>query len=128
MELITDCINIKKNISKNSSHFNITTDIIVPDFKPDIKKVLECYQDVLVKDISFDNNKVIIVGTINYNLLYYSSNYVLNSINHISKFSHEISLSNIPPNSIFDATVNIENSEYELLNENNQVLLNLLFR
>lgn len=117
MELITDCINIKRNISTNSSHFNITTDIIIPDSKPDIKKILECYQDTFIKDISFDNNKVTIIGTINYTLLYYSPDYILNSINHISKFSHEISLPNIPENSIFDVSINIENSEYELLNE-----------
>lgn len=122
MDLVKDYINIKKNISKNSSHFNITNDIIVPDFKPDIKKVLECYHDILIKDISFDNTKVTIVGAINYTLIYYSANFELNSIDHTAKFSHEISLSNIPENSVFDATINIENSEYELLNEKRIIL------
>ena len=122
MELVKDYINIKKNVSKNSSHFNITNDIVVPDFKPDIKKILECYQDIFIKDISFDSAKVTVVGAINYTLLYYSTNLELTSINHSAKFSHEISLSNIPENSVFDATINIENSEYELLNEKRIIL------
>ncbi|MBP5426312.1 MAG: DUF3794 domain-containing protein [Clostridiales bacterium] len=122
MELVNDCIYLKKDISKNSSHFNITTDVVIPEFKSTLKKIINCYEDVLIRDISFDSNKVVLTGIINYNIVYYSPNYTLDSITHSLKFSHEISLPSIPPDSIFDATVNIENSEYEILNEHRIII------
>ena len=122
IELLKDYIYIKKNISTTTSHFSITTDVILPEFKPSLTKIIECYNDIFLKDIICENNKVVISGIINYNLLYYSDNLELNSISHSSKFSHEMSLSNLPENSFFDAKIKIENAEYEILN-NRRVLL-----
>lgn len=122
MELSKDFIYFKKNISKNSSHFNITTDIVIPDSKSTIKKILKCYEDTMVRDISFQNNKVTISGLINYNIIYFSNNYTLDSITHSSKFSHEISLSSIFDDSILSATVTLESSEFELLGDHRILL------
>lgn len=122
IELLKDYIYVKKDISTTSSHFSITSDIVLPDFKPNLNKILDCYNNIFIKDIVCDNNKVIISGTINYNLLYYSDDLMLNSIINSSKFSQEVSLSSIPDNSIFDANIKIENAEYELLN-NRRIIL-----
>lgn len=116
IELLKDYIYVKKNISTTTSHFSITTDIVLPDFKPNLNKILDCYNDILIKEIAPESTKVIVSGIINYNLLYYSDDYELNSVTYSSKFSHEISLSNISENSIFDAKIQIENGEYEILN------------
>lgn len=117
-----DCVYVKKNISSNSSHFNITNDIAIPEFKSTIKKILSCDENVSVRDISFDNNKVTILGQLNYNIIYYSPNYTIDCITHSAKFSHEMSLANIPDNSIFDASVSLEGSEYELLGDHRILL------
>lgn len=122
MELQKNFVHVKKNVSRNSSHFNITTDVVIPEFKSTIKKILACYENTLVRDISSENNKVTISGLINYNIIYFSPNYTLDSISYSSKFSHEISLPTISDNSILDATVTLESSEYELLGEHRILL------
>lgn len=122
MELSKDFVYVKKNISRNSSHFNITNDIAIPQFKSTVKKILKCYHDTLVRDISSENNKVTISGLINYNIIYFSNNYSLDSITYSSKFSHELSLPNISDNSILNASVTLESSEYELLGDHRILL------
>lgn len=70
MELIKDTINICETTAKGTAQAMADSDVIVPDIKPDILKLLQVDSDACITDKYIENGKLIICGRIDYKILY----------------------------------------------------------
>lgn len=117
---------IKKTTIKTNSDFcgsdfkmEIETDIIVPDVKPDVIKVISTNAMMLIKEKYTQKGRVTISGIINYKILYKadSDEFNVHSIDYASPFSQSFDLEcvengeNVVVTScLFNVTNNIQNS------------------
>ncbi|MDD6763310.1 MAG: DUF3794 domain-containing protein [Clostridiales bacterium] len=70
MELIRDTIRICETMSRGTTQAMADGDIIVPDIKPDILKILQVDADACVTDKYIENGRLIINGRVDYKVLY----------------------------------------------------------
>ena len=62
MELIKNTVNICRIPAKGTTKTMVDSDVIVPDVKPDILKILQVDADCCVTDTYIENGKLIING------------------------------------------------------------------
>lgn len=70
MELKKDTISLCDTIADGSIQAMADGDVIVPDIKPDILKLLQVDADACVTDKYFENGRLIINGRVDYKVLY----------------------------------------------------------
>ena len=70
MELIKNTVNICRIPAKGTTKTMVDSDVIVPDVKPDILKILQVDADCCVTDTYIENGKLIINGRVDYKVLY----------------------------------------------------------
>ena len=70
MEFITKNINIDKKVGCETSQILIEGDIIVPDFKPDIDKILEANVNSYIDSKEISNERINFKGNLDINILY----------------------------------------------------------
>lgn len=70
MELIKNTVNICETIVQGTTQAMADGDVIVPDVKPDILKLLQVDADASVTDRYIENGRLIICGRVDYKVLY----------------------------------------------------------
>ena len=96
LELIKEIIKVNQVIGTDSSQAIIDNDIIVPDTKPDIVRILILDGEVCVTNTEILQDKVLINGMMNFKILYISddSEKSIKSINTNAGFSHTLQIQN----------------------------------
>lgn len=102
MELIVN----KENVSINDIIFDgvqelpIESDFMLPDYCPDILRILKCSLDPVITSRQVTGEKIIIDGTAVLKVLYISDAEVISTYEHKLPFSKTISVKNMSENSI----------------------------
>lgn len=118
IESIRENIYASKCYDAQTLQFPIKQDMIVPDIKPDVAKILHVDPKITFEDMVVDANRVKFVGVADFNILYLSDG--------VDKTVHNISVSypvedfmnvdNITKDSMVKINGYIENCRVELLN------------
>ena len=72
VDLIRDNMKLDMLMEEESIQAMIEEDMLVPDTKPDVKKILSCDVKVCITDTEIKQGKVIIDGVVYYKILYIS--------------------------------------------------------
>ncbi len=70
MELIKDTINVCEITAKGTTQAMADGDVIVPDIKPDILKLLQVDSDACITDKYIENGRLVLCGRVDYKVLY----------------------------------------------------------
>ncbi|MCX7841962.1 MAG: DUF3794 domain-containing protein [Clostridia bacterium] len=118
LELIKEGIRVNEVLTKGSGQTVLENDIIVPDAKPDIAKILLFDADAIVNSTEVASDKLIVSGTANYKILYLSDEQdkTVKSINTKLNFSHTINMPSMAENGKCKARSEVEHIEYNILN------------
>ncbi len=118
-------VNLKKEkiqigdvICQKYSQTNVECDVIVPDIKPDIKKVLEVSGHISVKDKSIRQNKAYIQGCVHMTVLYIPDGESVSAVKSLSasqEFNHTVDISNYE-GGILAVEAEAESFGYSLIN------------
>lgn len=94
VELIKESVRVFQVIGEELTQTIFENDIIVPDTKPDITRVLLLDGDTYIKAVQVFQDKVFVDGGINYKILYVpdGEDKTVRSINTSSSFSQEIEI------------------------------------
>lgn len=97
----------------------IENDIIVPDIKPDLLKILQVSSDVVVNQKNIQTDKVYIQGIIRLNILYLPDNDSagnIHSIISVQDFSHSVDVKGAKPGMNLTVEAECEMPEHTLVN------------
>ena len=118
MELIKNTINTYDTTAKGTAQVMTEGDVIVPDIKPDILKLLQVDSDAIITDKYTENGKLIILGRVNYKILYVPDreNVKIESMNTSMDFKQTIDTKN--PNADVTVLANpiVERVEFNTVN------------
>jgi len=124
IELKKDSIKINQLVHEDFSQTLVEGDIIVPDVKPDILRILQVDGTAVINNKDVQQDKVIINGTVNFKILYAPdisdtsdlSEAPVKSISASSNFVHQIELKDSRPNMSAQVESDIEHIEFNVLN------------
>lgn len=118
LELVRETIKVNQVISKDSPQTIVENDIIVPDTKPDISRILLFDGDVIVNSTQITRDKALIDGTLNYKILYLSDDEEqrIKSILSSANFTQSIDVGETNPDFRCTAKCNIEHIDYGIVN------------
>ncbi len=118
LEFIREALSVIELVDEDSAQTVIENDIIVPDVKPDMCKILHVDGEVYVTECEASNDIVSIKGDIRYKILYISDqdDNSIKSINSRSQFNYDIGMQNARSGFIPQISSNIEHIEYDLIN------------
>lgn len=118
LELIREGIKVNQLIGEDSTQTVVENDIIVPDVKPDIASILLADGEIFINSTEAMQDKVLVNGTIRYNILYVSDEAegAVKSINSNSNFSYALDIENTRQSMKCRAKCDIEHIDYEVLN------------
>lgn len=118
LELVREAIKVNQVIGEDSMQTVVENDIIVPDIKPDIARVLLLDGDVYVNSAEAVQDKILVNGTIHYNILYVSDEpeQPIKSINASAGFSCGLDVPNSRAGMKCKVKCDTEHVEYEILN------------
>ena len=97
----------------------VESDIIVPDVKPDILKVLNVSGDVCIKQKMVQQDRVFIQGVVKINILYVPDGEVVGKIKCIvttQDFNHSLDVSGATPEMQIFAEAEVESLDFSLIN------------
>lgn len=118
MELLKENLEITETKIKEKETTYSDSDVIVPDVKPDILKILQvdAVSSITSKEVRDSHIKV--SGMLKYNILYIPENDAcpIKSITSEATFSHSFDKKTIPDNAVFDVVSDIERVEFTMLN------------
>lgn len=119
VELIKDLLKIDQTIGKDQIEKLVESEILVPEENP-INKILNVYGSVKITDTLILKDKISVDGLLSYKILYNSNdeNNSLQKVEHYTEFNDEISIEGINEKMIDDIKCNIEQLEYNLVDEN----------
>ena len=88
MELIKDTISVSEIKGKGVTQAMADGDVIVPDTKPDILKLLQVDSDAFITDKYIENGRLVLCGRVDYKVLYVpdSENEKIKSISTAMEF------------------------------------------
>lgn len=118
MELLKENLEITETKFKEKETTYSDSDVIVPDVKPDILKILQVDAVSCITSKELRDSHIKVSGIIKYNILYIPENdsSPIKSITSEATFSHSFDKKAIPENALFDAVSDIERVEFTLLN------------
>lgn len=118
LEFVRELIKVNQVIAENSTQTVIENDIIVPDVKPDINRILLIDGDAIITGTEALQDKIMINGTIRHKILYASEDpdIGLKGINSSYNFSYGLDASKLRQGMKCRAKCDIEHIEYEILN------------
>jgi hypothetical protein len=94
-------------------------DVIVPDIKPDIKKILQVNNNVVVNQKNVQNDKIYIQGTVKINILYTPDGYegmAVRSISTTQEFNHALDIKGAKPGMELWVDASVDPAEFTLVN------------
>lgn len=118
MELIKESVKVNKTIHKGSTQTMVEGDIIVPDTKPDILKVLQVDAIACATQKSTENGKASVSGKMDLKILYIpdKEGEKIKSIITAFDFSQPIDNPKITPDALIAAEATAERVEFSLTN------------
>ena len=118
LELIKEAVKVNQAIGEDTTQTIVENDIIVPDTKPDIVRILLLDGDASVNSTEAVQDKVLVDGIIRYKILYVSDDpeQQIKSINTSSGFHYALDIPNTRQGMRCRVKCNIEHMEYEILN------------
>ena len=118
LELIKEPIRLNRPIGEDSTQAVVENDIIVPDIKPDIARILLLDGDAWVSGAETAAGKVLINGTVRYKILYISDNpdQPIKSITTATGFQYPMDIPDTRQGMQCRVKCDIEHMEYEILN------------
>jgi len=124
LELKKEYIKINHLVQEDFSQTLVEGDIIVPDIKPDILRILQVDGTAAINSKEVQQDKVIINGTVNFNILYTpdvsdgdeSLNPLIKSISASTGFVHEVEIKNAKPDMNAQVESDVEHIEFNVLN------------
>jgi hypothetical protein len=118
LELNKETIRINQAIVEDSIQTVIENDIIVPDSKPDISNILVLDGDALVKSVDITQDKHMVNGMLNCNILYTpeGANQGIKSINSNPDFSCAMELAGARQGMNGKVKCEVEHIDYNILN------------
>lgn len=118
LELIREAIRVNQVIGEDLAQTVIENDIIVPDVKPDISRILLLDGDIFSYNAETSQDRVQINGTIQYKILYVSDDdeRSIKSINASSNFLCNLDIPDTRSGMNSKVKCEIEHMDYEILN------------
>lgn len=133
LELIREAVRLNQPIGEETTQTIVENDIIVPDIKPDIARILLLDGDAFVNSVETASEKLQIAGTVRYKILYISDDpeQPVKSINTSAGFRYSMDMPDTRQGMQSRVKCDIEHMEYEILNSrkvNVKTILNLYGR
>ena len=118
LELVKEVVRFNQPIGKDSTQTIVENDIIVPDIKPDIARILLLDGEAYVNTTEAASDKLLINGTVRYKILYISDDpeQLVKSINTATDFLYSMDIPNTRHGMQCRVICDIEHMEYEILN------------
>ncbi len=110
---------LKTAICSRYMQTTVESDVIVPDIKPDILKILQCGSEVSITRREVQSDKVFVQGIVRMNVLYVPDNGIDGGIKSIStqqEFNHSMDMPGATPGMEFFAEADASPAEYTLVN------------
>lgn len=118
LELIRETFKTNHIVGQGDTHTVIENDIIVPDSKPDISRILLLDGDVFVTGTEVLQDRITVNGSLAYKILYIpdDAEQPVKGINARSPFSVDLDIDNARQGMKSKVKCNIEHIDYEILN------------
>ncbi len=118
LELAKEYITINKILGGNLSQALVEGDIIVPDIKPDILKILQVDGTSMINSYEIQQNKLIVNGSVNFKILYTpdEADLIIKSINVNTSFIHQIDMQMDDEDIKAKLHSDIEHIEFKVIN------------
>ena len=118
LELVKETAKVSRIIGKESAKTIVENDIIVPDVKPDIARILVLDGDVYISGSEAAQGRVLVNGSIRYKILYTADDQELSirSINASSRFDYSLDMPDVKQGMKCRIKCDIEHIDYEILN------------
>ena len=111
-----------ENVTVKTTQLEADMDVIVPDVKPDIKKILQIDADVDAKNCEVQNERVILNGNVYFNVIYLPDNAdMLQSIRVTVPFTDVVSISGVEPKMECNYSADVLSVSYKIINGRKQV-------
>lgn len=118
LELVKKAVRLNQPIGEDTTQTVVENDIIVPDIKPDIARILLLDGDAWVSNTETAADKLLIGGTVRYKILYISDDpdQPVKSITTTTGFQYPMEIPNTRQGMQCRVKCDIEHMEYEILN------------
>ncbi len=118
LELLKEAVRLNRPIGEDSTQTIVENDIIVPDIKPDIARILLLDGDAWISGAETAAGKVLINGTVRYKILYISDDpdQLVKSITTSTGFQYSMDIPDTRQGMQCSVKCDIEHMEYEILN------------
>jgi hypothetical protein len=118
LELIKESLKVNRVIGEEMAQTIIDNDIIVPDIKPDVGRILLLDGDVYTRNTEAIQDKVLVNGVLQFKILYICDDgeQGIKSINTSSDFSYGLDIPNSRQGMKSRAKCSIEHIDYEIVN------------
>ena len=118
MELIKNTVNICETGARGTTRAMADGDVIVPDIKPDILKIIQVDANACITDKYMENGKVIICGRVDYKVLYIpdKENEKIKSILTSMEFRQAADGGGSQPGSAIIAAASVDRAEFSAVN------------
>lgn len=113
-----EAVKTKKCVSRGSTRIIVENDLIVPDVKPDVGRILFAGGDAFVTSAEVDNGKVFIEGILRYNILYTedSQQQYTYSLNTNMDFSHTMDVPGVSAGMEARVKLDVEHIDCRFIN------------
>ena len=119
IQLVKESIRTDEVICQKNSQTMVESDVIVPDVKPDILKVLEVSGSICITQKTVQQDKVFVQGVVKMNVLYVPDGDVIGkikSLNTTQDFNHAIDVRGAESDMQVSAEAELESFDYSLIN------------
>lgn len=118
MELKTSTISLCEQYAKNKTQAVADGDVIVPDIKPDILKILQVDAESCVTDHFIENGRLNICGRVDYKILYVPdrANEKIKSISASMEFRQPVDACSAPADAVSLVSAAVDRVEFNAVN------------
>jgi hypothetical protein len=118
LELVKEAVRLNRLIGEDSTQTIVENDIIVPDIKPDIARILLLDGDAWINGAETAAGKVLVNGSVRYKILYISDDpdQLVKSITSTTGFQYALDIPDARQGMQCRVKCDIEHLEYEILN------------
>lgn len=129
IETKTDKIHINQLVASKQENFEVESDVIIPDVKPDVLKIINTNGNICIYKKEILDNKVKIDGSINANIIYLAddSQGSVRAINTNIDFTKMIEVKNISSDMMLESDNSLNNVECKIINGRKIALKSNLF-
>lgn len=119
VELIKDSLKLDQVVGENIAQTIVEGDILVPDTKPDITRVLSAEAKAELNRQEIEDEKISVEGTVYFKILYVSEKgeQPLYSVDSSTEFSQYIEIENINSTMKSEVVVEVEHTDFTINNE-----------